>query len=268
MGKMNNLFQGRNNSKDPFYASGELAKSNRAKYSSLAQGEKTYESRKELLIDDQQNKWYYYRIDDKGKFDLVGFNPHTGAVMKKVVFGTPNIYEFPKHIIVACEGDGETGSVYQFSKESLKIENEWEIDGFIWDVKMMDQAVCVSAYVVDIDTARLYILNGRSIDFVELGTHFAPADLLAFQGNLFISAYPLVETSPKKVLRLDEEFEVVQEYHLSICPRFLFENGEEILIQELDVKTGRSDRYASLNIRTGEEVVTRRKRPQRRKMLV
>ncbi|WLD93655.1 hypothetical protein [Alkalihalobacillus sp. AL-G] len=268
MGKMNNLFYNRDNPKGPVYTSDELAQSNRMKYNNMNEGEKSYKSSKDLHIDDQQNKWYYYRIDEKGKFDLVGFNPHSGSVMKKVVYGTPNIYEFPEHIIVACEGNGETGAVYQFSKDTLMLVQEWEIDGFIWDVKMVDHDVCVSAYVVDLDTARLYILKGRSIDFVELGTHFAPADLLVFQGNLFISAYPIVETSPRKILRLDDEFAIVDEYKVSVCPRFLFENGDEILIQELDVKTGRSDRYSSLNIKTGEEIISRRKRPKRTKSLI
>ncbi|WP_257351818.1 hypothetical protein [Pseudalkalibacillus decolorationis] len=258
MGKTNNLLGERCNANDLLYTSEELEQSNRPINRIQKRGSMTYSDRKGLRTDDLQNKWYYHQINGMKKFDLVGMNPHSGNVMKKGVYGTPNIYEFPDYIIVACEGDGETGTVYQFSKRTLELVQEWELDGFIWDVEMVGQTVCVSAYVVDIDTARLYNLKGRSIDFVELGTLFAPADLLAFQGHLFVSVYPLAETSPRKILRLDEEFVIDQEYELSICPRFLFENGDEILIQELDVKTGRSDRYASLNIQTGEEIVSKK----------
>ncbi|MGM7703601.1 hypothetical protein ACSVDE_17905 [Pseudalkalibacillus sp. Hm43] len=263
MGNMNNLFHDRHEPKDPFYASREssLGKSTRTTEHKIVKNTQT--KKKKLLLDAENNNWYYYPIDRKGKYDLVAMNERTGMILKKKVVGTPNIYEFDQYVVVACEGDGEVGFVYQFAKEDLKLVHEWEIDGFIWDVNFYNDAVSVSTYVVDLDTARLYILNGRSIDFVELGTHFAPADILVLQESLYISAYPLTEDSPKKILMLDAEYEITHEYDVSICPRFLFVKGKDILIQELDVKTGRSDRYSLLNLRTGKEAISRRSMPVR-----
>ncbi|WP_349409217.1 hypothetical protein [Pseudalkalibacillus sp. SCS-8] len=262
MGNKNSLFQHTYESKDPLFAPGGWLQD----VTTRTTDRKTHpmtQTKKKLLTDDANNKWYYYPIDKNDRYDLIAVNDKTGIIMKKRIHGTPNIYEFEEHIIIACEGDGEEGFVYQFSKQHLEILNEWEIDGFIWDVNEFNGAVCVSAYVVDLDIARLYILNGKSIDFEELGTHFAPADLLVIQNKLYISAYPLTENSPKKILMLDERFVVDREYEVSICPRFLYENGKDILIQELDVKTGRSDRYVSLNLQNGKEVITQRKKPVR-----
>ncbi|WP_221569027.1 hypothetical protein [Alkalihalobacillus sp. TS-13] len=263
MGKMNSFIHDKRESKDPFYASVDLGIGKRSKTLNRKTVKFTQDNTKDLLTDDHQNKWFYNRVDKKGYIDLVAVNPNNDTVVKKKLYGTPNIYEFPDHVVIACEGDGETGSVYQYSKATLELVEEWEIDGFIWDVNMYNNSVCVSAYVVDLDMARLYILSGRSIDFVELGTHFAPADILVLQNDLFISAYPLTERSPKKILRLNDEFDLVKEYDVSICPRFLFKDGEEILIQELDVKTGRSDRYSSLDLQTGREIITKRRKPRR-----
>ncbi|WP_408009044.1 hypothetical protein ACJROX_01515 [Pseudalkalibacillus sp. A8] len=264
MGKMDSLFNKTYESKGPFYASDDLKSGNKSRKPNRKTVKNTQLSSKDLLTDDHQNKWYYNRIDKKGYSTLVAVNLNNDVVIKKKLYGNPNIYEFPDHVVIACEGDGETGSVYQFSKATLELVEEWEIDGFIWDVNLFNNSVCVSAYVVDLDMARLYILNGRSIDFVELGTHFAPADLLVLQKDLFISAYPLTEKSPKKILRLNQDFDLEKEYDVSICPRFLFKNGEEILIQELDVKTGRSDRYCSLDLLTGREIISKRNKPRQR----
>ncbi len=262
MGKMDNFFYKTYESKDPFYASDDQESGYKSRKSNRKTVTNTQVTSTDLLTDDHQNKWYYNRIDKKGNITLVAVNSNNDVIIQKKLYGTPNIYEFPDHVVVACEGDGETGSVCQFSKSNLESVEEWEIDGFIWDVNMFNNSVCVSAYVVDLDMARLYILNGRSIDFVELGTHFAPADLLVLQKDLFISAYPLTEKSPKKILRLNKDFDLEKEYDVSICPRFLFKNGEEILIQELDVKTGRSDRYCSLDLCTGREIISKRNKPR------
>ncbi|MCF6139366.1 hypothetical protein [Pseudalkalibacillus berkeleyi] len=263
MGKMNNLFFSHHETKDPFYASHGKRIGITAKTLDHKMIRNTQVSKRKLLVDRSNNNWYYYPIDRKGKFDLVATNDQTGTIMNKKVKGTPNIYEFENSVVIACEGNGEVGYVYQFSKDNLKLLNEWEIDGFIWGVIEYNGSVCVSAYVVDLDTARLYILNGRSVDFVELGTHFAPSDLLVLNERLFISSYPLSENSPKQILMVDEEYDIEKKFGVSICPRFLFENGEDILIQELDVKTGRSDRYSLLNLNSGEEMVSKRSMPLR-----
>ncbi|MGC4378123.1 hypothetical protein WD019_14540 [Fictibacillus sp. Mic-4] len=206
----------------------------------------------ELLVDCHNNYWYAKEEENK-QFTIYVFEQKNGVLKSWRSKGQPNFYEFPDCVAVACEGDGSKGSVLIFSKEEPELLKEWKVNGYLWDVEKHGETIYISCYIVGEDQAVLYQIQNGKKKRINLGRSFTPTDILCIDDKVYISASPILNGDPKKIVVLNEKGTVIQEYPLEISPRSLYHIGDEILIYELDLAKGKSERIVYLNIKTGEQ---------------
>jgi hypothetical protein len=156
-------------------------------------------------------------------------------------------------VVVACEGDGSKGSVLVFSKNEPELMKEWKVNGFLWEVEMEGNNLYISTYIAEENQAVLYIIADGKKKRVNLGSNFAPTDILCVNGRIHISCAPVLSGDPKKIMVLNNKGKLMSEHKLSISPRTIYEVGDEIMIYELDLATGKSEKIVYLNTETGEQ---------------
>ncbi|MFC0190437.1 hypothetical protein ACFFJY_19280 [Fictibacillus aquaticus] len=208
----------------------------------------------EILMDSHKNYWFAKQSEEGSlSYKLFIFDHHKGVLKSHPIQGQPNFYEFDSCVVVACEGDGSKGSVLVFSKNEPELIKEWKVNGFLWEVEMEGDNLFISTYIAEENQAVLYIIADGKKKRVNLGSNFAPTDILCVNGRIHISCAPVLSGDPKKIMVLNCKGKLVSEHKLSISPRTIYQVGDEIMIYELDLATGKSEKIVYLNIETGEQ---------------
>jgi hypothetical protein len=208
----------------------------------------------EVFMDNQKNYWFSKRIDDQSKdYKLFIFDHQNGCLKSQNIQGQPNFYEFDNCVVVACEGDGSKGSVLIFSKNGPELMKEWKVNGYLWEVEMNHDVLYISSYIVEEDQAVLYIIRNGKKKRVNLGSNMAPTDILCHDNHVYVSGAPVLNGDPKKIMVLNEKDKVVTEFKLSISPRALYQVDDHLLVYELDLSTGKSERIVYIDLKTGEQ---------------
>jgi hypothetical protein len=208
----------------------------------------------EVFMDSQKNYWFSKKMENQTKDHKLFIFDHKNACLKShVIKGQPNFYEFDSCVAVACEGDGSKGSVLIFSKNGPELMKEWKVNGYLWEVEMDEDVLYISSYIVEEDQAVLYIIRNDKKKRVNLGSNMAPTDILCYNDHVYVSGAPVLNGDPKKVIVLNNKDKVINEYKLSISPRALYRVDDHILVYELDLSTGKSERIVYINVKTGEQ---------------
>lgn len=208
----------------------------------------------EVFMDKQKNYWFSKKMDDQSRdHKLFIFDHKNGCLKSQVIKGQPNFYEFESSVVVACEGDGSKGSVLIFSKDGPELIKEWKVNGFLWEVEMNQDVLYISSYIVEEDQAVLYIIRNGKKKRVNLGSNMAPTDILCHEDLVYVSGAPVLNGDPKKIMVLNDKDKVVTEYKLSISPRALYQVDDQLLVYELDLATGKSERIVYIDMKSGEQ---------------
>jgi hypothetical protein len=208
----------------------------------------------DIFMDSQKNYWFSKKVENNSEdYKLFIFDHKNACLKSQVIKGQPNFYEFESCVIVACEGDGSKGSVLVFSKDGPEFLKEWKVNGYLWEVEMNDDVLYISSYIIEEDQAVLYVIRNNKKKRVNLGSNMAPTDILCYDGHVYVSGAPVLNGDPKKVMVLNSKDKVVKEYKLSISPRALFQVDDHILVYELDLSTGKSERIVYIHVQTGEQ---------------
>ncbi|MCK6255277.1 hypothetical protein LCY76_01275 [Fictibacillus sp. KIGAM418] len=208
----------------------------------------------DVFMDNKKNYWFAKAEDTKNKRHTIYIFDHkNGRLISHKVNGRPNFYEFDDSVVIACEGDGSKGSLLIFSKEQPKLIKEWKVNGYLWEVEKNQGAIYVSCYIVEEDQAVLYVIKDNKKKRVNLGKNMAPTDILCIKDEVYISAAPILNGDPKKIIVLNSKEKVVREYPLSISPRTLYHVEDEIMVYELDLATGKTEKIVYVNLNTGEQ---------------
>ncbi|MBY6038285.1 hypothetical protein KUV80_16685 [Fictibacillus nanhaiensis] len=221
---------------------------------SVVRNEESEFAYSEVFMDNQKNYWFSKKVENHSKeYKLFIFDHKNGCLKSQVIKGQPNFYEFDSCVVVACEGDGSKGSVLIFSKNGPELLKEWKVNGYLWEVEMHNEVLYISSYIVEEDQAVLYIIRNGKKKRVNLGSNMAPTDILCVDNLVYVSGAPVLNGDPKKVMVLNEKDKVFKEYKLSISPRALYQVNGDLLVYELDLSTGKSERIVYINIETGEQ---------------
>ncbi|MFG6497631.1 hypothetical protein P8610_19890 [Fictibacillus sp. UD] len=208
----------------------------------------------DVFMDKQKNYWFSKKVEDQSKdYKLFIFDYKNGCLKSQIVKGQPNFYEFESCVVVACEGDGSKGSVLIFSKNEPELLKEWKVNGYLWEVEMNQDVLYISSYIVEEDQAVLYIIRNGKKKRINLGNNMAPTDILCHENLVYVSGAPVLYGDPKKIMVLNEKDKVVTEYKLSISPRALYQVDDHLLVYELDLATGKSERIVYIDMKTGEQ---------------
>lgn len=208
----------------------------------------------EVFMDKQKNYWFSKKVEDQSKdHKLFIFDHKNGCLKSQIIKGQPNFYEFDSCVLVACEGDGSKGSVLIFSKNGPELIKEWKVNGYLWEVEMNRDVLYISSYIVEEDQAVLYIIRNGKKKRVNLGSNMAPTDILCHDNHVYVSGAPVLNGDPKKIMVLNDKDKVVCEYKLSISPRALYQVDNQLLVYELDLSTGKSERIVYIDMKTGEQ---------------
>lgn len=208
----------------------------------------------DVFMDSEKNYWLVRADDMKTKRHTISIiDRATGNLKSHKVNGRPNFYEFNDSVLIACEGDGSKGSILIFCKQNLELIKEWKVNGYLWEVEKHKGAIYVSCYIVEEDQAVLYVIKDGKKKRVNLGKNMAPTDILCIEDEVYISAAPILNGDPKKIIVLDNKERVVREYPLSISPRTIYHVEDEIMVYELDLATGKTEKIVYVNLHTGEQ---------------
>ncbi|MDM5196979.1 hypothetical protein QUF79_02810 [Fictibacillus enclensis] len=209
----------------------------------------------DVYKDNHKNYWVSQVEGTKlRRHTIYTHNHETKKRLCHPVNGRPNFYEFEDSVVVACEGDGSKGSILIFSKDDPELLKEWKVNGYLWEVEKNNGTLYVSCYIVEEDQAVLYIIKGDKKKRVNLGKNIAPTDILCIGEEVYISAAPILNGDPKKIIVLNNKEKVVREYPLSISPRALYHVENEIMVYELDLATGKSEKIVYVDLNTGEQI--------------
>lgn len=221
---------------------------------SVVRNEESEFAYSEVFMDNQKNYWFSKKVENSTKdYKLFIFDHKNGCLKSQIIKGQPNFYEFDSCVAVACEGDGSKGSVLIFSKTEPELVKEWKVNGYLWEVEMNQDVLYISSYIVEEDQAVLYIIRNGKKKRVNLGSNMAPTDILCHENHVYVSGAPVLNGDPKKVMVLNEKDKVVTEYKLSISPRALYQVDNHLLVYELDLSTGKSERIVYIDLKTGEQ---------------
>lgn len=221
---------------------------------SVVRNEESEFAYSEVFMDNQKNYWFSKKVENSSKdYKLFIFDHKNGCLKSQIIKGQPNFYEFESCVAVACEGDGSKGSVLIFSKNEPELVKEWKVNGYLWEVEMNNDVLYISSYIVEEDQAVLYIIRNGKKKRVNLGSNMAPTDILCYENHVYVSGAPVLNGDPKKVMVLNEKDKVVTEYKLSISPRALYQVDNHLLVYELDLSTGKSERIVYIDLQTGEQ---------------
>ncbi|MDR7074910.1 hypothetical protein [Fictibacillus barbaricus] len=221
---------------------------------SVVRNEESEFAYSEIFMDNQKNYWFSKKAEGNSTdYKLFIFDHKNGCLKSQMVKGQPNFYEFESSVVVACEGDGSKGSVLIFTKNGPELLKEWNVNGYLWEVEMNKDVLYISSYIVEEDQAVLYIIRNDKKKRVNLGNNMAPTDILCINNHVYVSGAPVLYGDPKKIMVLNEKDKVVKEHKLSISPRALYYVDGHILVYELDLSTGKSERIVYVNVETGEQ---------------
>ncbi|EIT87414.1 hypothetical protein A374_00530 [Fictibacillus macauensis ZFHKF-1] len=209
----------------------------------------------DVYKDQVGNYWFSANRDhNKNQYTVSILDQKSNTVASYNVKGKPSFYEFAEDIIIACEGDGSKGTLYHFKKQSAILVKEWKVSGLLWEVEMQADTLYATTYIVEEDQAVLYrIKNGRK-KRINLSKSATPTDILCMNQSVYISLAPILYGDPKMLLELTEGGKIIRQLPLAISPRTLHQvNEQELLIYELDLSSGKSEKIVYVNVVNGEQ---------------
>ena len=218
-----------------------------------AYGQLTFE---QFLIDSEGRYWFSEKAVDGKETTQIFIFDAKGAILKKlVVQGKPVLYEFERWVIIACEGIEASSHIYKFSKQTLSLEDQWTVDGFLWDLDGAGEALFITSYLTDINEAVLYIVDGNRKKALDLGTGLFPTGIICCGKALYISFSDIQTGCKGKLIKLDWEGHLLEESPLDIAPRQMFLYDGHIILHGLDMAKGSANQLVYYNVQTGERQV-------------
>lgn len=169
------------------------------------------------------------------------------------VSGRPNLFEFGESVFAGCEGHDGKGRIYEFSTNDQGLIRQWTVDGFLWGLEMAEDRLYAASYLPDRDAAMLYVIDEEGCSEVRLGSHFFPTDLLYFNGSLYISACPVLDSGGKKIIRLNDDHTIAAEYPLAVSPRQLYSFGSELVIHAVELAPDKQEKLVYFNFAKGTQ---------------
>lgn len=207
----------------------------------------------QMLIDHLGNYWFgEEREKSKETTNLYVFN-NDGVFLKNLtVYGHPNLFELGENVYAGCEGADGRARIYRFAKDTQHLVREWTVDGFFWDLEQHDDRLYISCYLPEKDEAVLYVIDGDELTDVSLGEHCFPTDVLFLGESLFVSVCPVLRNGEKKVIQLNRQLNVVNEFALNTSPRHLYAFGCELVVHGLELASDEQERLIYFNFSTGQ----------------
>ncbi|HET7629633.1 MAG TPA: hypothetical protein VFK44_14770 [Bacillales bacterium] len=159
-----------------------------------------------------------------------------GEVVEKIpVPGQPNLHRYEDEILVECEGDGGTSTIYEYEAKTRRLLERHEVEGYSWKLAKDEERLYVCCYQADKDVSVLYSIGEGGRQTVDLGENSFPTDLLFHDGRLYVAMSPIVGTYGRKVMVFDTALDLVSEWKLPHAPRHLHTFNDEMIILAFDL---------------------------------
>jgi len=196
----------------------------------------------------------YEKEDTDSKANVFVLNNDGGILKTLSVERRPFIIDKGEELFITSRMDGRKGKIYTVSTKTFKITNTYDIDGYIWDIEKNGEYTYISSYIVQNDTAVIYLIKDKQIKKVDLGKSFSPIDLLYFKDNIYVSMYPTSFEGKKKIIQLTTKNLVkTNTFEVSIFPTKLFKYNDFVIIQEINWATGKSDKIMYLDPQSNKQ---------------
>ncbi|HET7579408.1 MAG TPA: hypothetical protein VFK33_09010 [Bacillales bacterium] len=209
----------------------------------------------QILPDDSGHYWLAEHSRSCAKSTgLCVFNSRGKLLKSLSVAGKPNLREFGDSVYAGCEGENGEAQIYEFSKETLTLVQQWTVDGFLWGFEKKDGLLYVASYLAEENLAVMYVIGENHRAAVELGENFFPTDLAVLDDLIHVTACPVIGGGGKRIMQLDESsLEVIREFTLRTSPRQIYSFGSELVVHALELGEDKRDKLICLDLKTGKQ---------------
>lgn len=205
----------------------------------------------EFLIDSEGKLWLTSKMDKcQGTSEIHVFCGQGHLLEQKCVKGKVSLYESSQWLVAACEGEDGYGYVYQFDKTAITLLNEWQIDGFLWDLAIDHNHLHAVSYSPKDNHAYLTSISTLGKDSLCLGEGFFPTGIIKYGAGFYVTTCQLTEPNRGKLLQLDESGIIVNTVIVDTSPRQLFRYDGELILHGLNMETGRADHLVYIHLQT------------------